>query len=462
MSISKYIPEELFRIFAETRVLRESSACVIVGGAIRDALRGIQSTDFDVEVYGVREEDLQEGLSGWGKVCSVGKCFGVIKLKTAEGRVYDFSLPRRDSKVAQGHKGFKVQCDPELTFYEAASRRDFTINAILYDLREDKLIDLFNGERDLRNGVLRHVGSAFVEDPLRVLRGMQFVSRLNLRTAPETIDLCRRIISTYSELSKERIYGEWEKWAVKSEKPSLGIKFLEDTGWLKHYPDLLILREKVFESSYGGCTDWLAIILDVCDRLVLMEEWKWFSSDTRIVLLFSALCLSMDEKESFNEEELFQMRRDENRQNRESPTVKFLFSVGIAKWLQKRIFSIKRGWSFLRILKNISPSDIRKLAYLVYPESIQNLICLCKAFEEENEFNKISRIEFLAKSMGIETSAPVPLLKGELILEVSGLPSGPHIGKIQSAAFIAQLDGEFMDISSAKVWLKKYLKTYET
>ena len=88
MSISKYIPEELFRIFAETRVLRESRACVIVGGAIRDALRGIQSTDFDVEVYGVREEDLQEGLSGWGKVCSVGKCFGVIKLKTAAGRVY--------------------------------------------------------------------------------------------------------------------------------------------------------------------------------------------------------------------------------------------------------------------------------------------------------------------------------------------------------------------------------------
>ena len=81
MSISKYIPEELFRIFAETRVLRESRACVIVGGAIRDALRGIQSTDFDVEVYGVREEDLQEGLSGWGKVSEVFFGGGCVRRK---------------------------------------------------------------------------------------------------------------------------------------------------------------------------------------------------------------------------------------------------------------------------------------------------------------------------------------------------------------------------------------------
>src|SRR5205085_10557078 len=103
---------------------------------------------------------------------------------------YDFTLARRDSKTAPGHKGFVVEFDPGLSIEEATARRDFTVNSLLYDPREERVIDLHRGEQDLRHRILRHTSAAFVEDPLRVLRGFQFAARFELKAAPETVALC--------------------------------------------------------------------------------------------------------------------------------------------------------------------------------------------------------------------------------------------------------------------------------
>ena len=86
--------------------------------------------DFDVEVFGVDYEWLLDALSKWGRTDLVGRSFGVVKLTTGSGHSYDFSLPRRDSKVAPGHKGFAVEIDPAIDPREAAARRDFTIAAM--------------------------------------------------------------------------------------------------------------------------------------------------------------------------------------------------------------------------------------------------------------------------------------------------------------------------------------------
>ena len=196
------LPEELQRLLREVPSLARA---YLVGGCVRDSLLGIAHKDFDLEVYGVDYETLARELSVYGRVDLVGKSFGGIKFSSARGDQWDFSLPRRDSKVASGHQGFQIEFDPDISPKEAASRRDFTINALAFDPRTGDYLDFFGGRADLRNRVLRHTSPAFVEDPLRVLRGMQFAARFDLTPALETVELCRSISRTFSELAVERV-----------------------------------------------------------------------------------------------------------------------------------------------------------------------------------------------------------------------------------------------------------------
>ncbi|MFN5560863.1 MAG: polynucleotide adenylyltransferase, partial [Opitutaceae bacterium] len=182
----------------------------LVGGCVRDWLMGIASKDFDVEVGGVDFPTLHQALAPLGATDVVGRSFGVIKVRTRDGREYDFSLPRRESKTGAGHRGFAVAPDPSLSDADAAARRDFTLNAIAWDPFTESLIDPLNGVADLKARVLRHASPAFVEDPLRVLRGMQFAARFDLTLAPETAALCRSIVDTYAELPVERVWHEWD------------------------------------------------------------------------------------------------------------------------------------------------------------------------------------------------------------------------------------------------------------
>ena len=171
----------------------------------------------------VRGDTLVATLSGLGKVDLVGKSFGVAKF-TKGGYEVDFSLPRSELKTASGHRGFDVVPDPDLDPEKAALRRDFTINAISYDWKGQKIFDPLGGVEDLDHRRLKHSSAAFTEDPLRVLRGFQFCARFELEPSPETVELCRSIQTSYSELPVERVWMEWEKWATRSRKPGLGIK----------------------------------------------------------------------------------------------------------------------------------------------------------------------------------------------------------------------------------------------
>ena len=171
----------------------------LVGGCVRDSLLGIPPGDWDVEVSGTDFDRLQAVLARFGGTDVVGRSFGTIKLRR-DGRVYDFSLPRRESKTGSGHRGFKVTPEPSLSDSEAAARRDFTINSISWDPFNKELIDPHDGHADLRRRLLRHTSAAFSEDPLRVLRGMQFAARFDLRIAPETAAICRSLSDQFSQL----------------------------------------------------------------------------------------------------------------------------------------------------------------------------------------------------------------------------------------------------------------------
>ncbi|HUR96815.1 MAG TPA: hypothetical protein VMZ26_01985, partial [Pyrinomonadaceae bacterium] len=184
---------------------------MLVGGCVRDELLGIDSIDWDLEVYGVQPEKLRQILQSFGEVNAVGEAFTVYKV----GNDLDVSVPRRDRKSGRGHKGFTIEGDPDMSFEEASSRRDFTVNAILKDPLTGEVIDPFNGREDIEARVLRHVSpETFAEDSLRVLRAAQFAARLEFDIAAETVDICRTIDVT--DLPKERVWGELEKLLLKA------------------------------------------------------------------------------------------------------------------------------------------------------------------------------------------------------------------------------------------------------
>src|SRR6185369_13390853 len=173
-----------------TAVRDAGGRALIVGGWVRDKLLGLpESSNVDLEVFGVPGDRLRALLETFGRVEAVGESFQVYKI----GDI-DVSLPRRDSKAGRGHRGFVVTGDPDMSIAEAARRRDFTVNAISWDPLTGEYFDPFDGRADLERRLLRVVDpQTFGDDSLRVLRGEQFAARFALALEPATAALCREI-----------------------------------------------------------------------------------------------------------------------------------------------------------------------------------------------------------------------------------------------------------------------------
>lgn len=259
-----------------------------VGGSVRDQFLGHTPKDIDTEVYGIAQEQLMAVLRQFGRVDATGVKFEVIKL-WVDGKDYDFSMPRRDSKNGRGYKGFMVEADPTMTVAEAAWRRDYTINAISI-APDGTVVDPYNGVEDLKAGILRHTSAAFAEDPLRVLRGMQFCARMELTVTRETAAMCFSIRDEYNEIVKERVWGEWYKWATKGITPSMGIKFLVSTGWVYLYPelsDLIGVKQDPIWHKEGSA---FVHTEHTCDAAAAIARREGLNEEDTAILVFGALC----------------------------------------------------------------------------------------------------------------------------------------------------------------------------
>ncbi|MGA3203726.1 MAG: polynucleotide adenylyltransferase, partial [Bryobacteraceae bacterium] len=281
------LPPELDRIVRDLDAL--GLRALVAGGAVRDYLLGLAPKDFDVEVYGASFDVLAELLAPYGRIDLVGQSFGVVKLTVAGGHTYDFSLPRRDSKVGRAHRYFLATFDPEITPREAASRRDFTINAMAYDPVANKLLDFFGGRDDLENRVLRATSEAFREDPLRVLRGMQFACRFNLTIDPATAAECRAIVDEYSTIAQERVAEEFMKWAIKSAHPGRLAGYLVTTGWIVHFPEINNLLSVPQDPEWHPEGEVGIHTMLVVDAAAEIAERDLLKDDERAVLMFAAL-----------------------------------------------------------------------------------------------------------------------------------------------------------------------------
>jgi tRNA nucleotidyltransferase (CCA-adding enzyme) len=235
VSLPEDLPAPIPALAAE--VAGRGGRAYLVGGFVRDLLLGSPSKDLDVEVFGLSVEELEEILAPHGEVIRIGKAFGVLRVK---GLDVDFSVPRRDSKVGSGHRGFLAHPDPDMSPADAVRRRDLTINALLLDPLNGAVTDPAGGVQDLEARRLRAVDPVtFPEDPLRPLRVAQLAARLEFSPDEELLDLSRRI--DLDELPPERVWDEWEKLLLRGRRPSLGLAYLLAADLLGGYPALLAL-----------------------------------------------------------------------------------------------------------------------------------------------------------------------------------------------------------------------------
>lgn len=456
--MNEILPTTLREILLGLPQLRQA---LLVGGCVRDWRLGLPVKDFDVEVYGVGVEELCAGLARVGRVDQVGRSFGVVKLTVARGETYDFSLPRRDSKIAPGHKGFVVEVDTNLPPEKAVLRRDFTINALMFDPRRGRVLDFCGGEEDLRARVLRHTGAAFVEDPLRVLRGMQFCARFQLTPAPETVALCRSIHNSFAELAVERVRDEWFKWASLSIRPSLGLDFLEATGWIEHFPEIAGLRGVPQDPDWHPEGDVFVHTRHCCDAMAKLEDWRKAVEPDRQILMLSILAHDFGKPSTTRREVVRGVERiiSPGHEAAGVPLAEsFLQRLGAPLEFQKRVPPLVR--EHLAHMQALSAKGIRRLARRLAPETIESLALVMRADAMGRPPKppvpppQVQELLEAARSLSVADQEPKPILLGRHLI-ARGLKPGKAMGTVLTAAFEAQLEGAFADLPGALEWLDR-------
>lgn len=443
---------------AIARAVRDAGGrAVIVGGWVRDRLRHRDAKDLDVEVFGLAPDRLKALLEDFGRINTVGESFTVYKL----GEL-DISLPRRESKTGRGHKGFTVEGDPDLTFKEAARRRDFTINAMSWDPLTDELIDPWNGADDLRQGVLRAVDPrTFGEDSLRVLRALQFLARFNLTIDPATADLCRSL--PLDDLPAERIWGELEKLLLQAPQPSVGLALALDLGVVDRvWPELRALVGCEQEHEWHPEGDVWVHTLMVTDQA--RTRLDGLDHPRSVVMMLSALCHDMG-KPATTKFEDGRIRSKGHEEAGVAPATSFLDRLNIHTIggydVRRTVLGIVahhlKPTMFFKSPTPVSDGAFRRLAQKVDPE-------LLARFAKADCHGRLGTFEctamdwFLerARALGVEHQPPAPLLLGRHVL-ACGVAPGPAVGALLKAVYEKQLDGEIRSLEEAQALLERLL-----
>lgn len=450
----KLAPQEETLKIAEA-VRNAGGRALLVGGWVRDALLGIRSKDIDIEVYGLSSDELEALLNKYFRADRVGKAFAVYKLK---GLPIDVSLPRRESKTGTGHKGFTVEGDPEMSFEEAASRRDFTLNAVMWDPLSNEIIDPYNGRKDIEKRQLRHVSDKFSEDPLRVLRGMQFVARFKLKPAAETIALCQNIEP--EGLPKERLFEEWKKLLLRGIDISAGLNFLKDTGWVKYFPELEALIDCKQDAQWHPEGDvWVhtSHCLDAFARNRIDEEWE------DLIVGLAVLCHDFGKPLTTIVDEEGRIRSPKHETVGLRPAESFLKRLTDEKAIIEEVLPLVETHMRPNALYKTDAGDaaIRRLARLV--KRIDRLLRVVDAdmggrppLPADSEAGEW--LKKRAEDLAVKDAAPEPIILGRHLIE-QGLKPGTHFGEILREAYEAQLDGAFQDIDGGLAWLNTKPKT---
>ena len=377
----------------------------LVGGSVRDSfLSSAEAKDVDIEVFGVETiEELEKQLRKSGyNIDAVGKSFGVLKTQLKNGEDIDISMPRRDNKIDGGHLGFDVQVDPTLSLADAAGRRDFTINALYYSPTEKKIVDPYEGVLDYRAGVLKHINEHFGEDPLRVLRGVQFAARFKMNLHETTAELCRDLKKEFDTISPERFQTEFEKMFTKGDI-QWGLRALKDTGWDEKF-GLQAINPR-----------WGSEVQKTIDRAKSLNEDSALYGASKLLKAI-------------------------NPSNSEHAARAFLAGD-------------KRQKKALHLMYPQKPADMSEKSLNAWTRQIWRK----KQVTAKDYFimNGDEKLRKETEKLGIFTKPNPDLVTGEMVLKLSDKKPGPWVGEILKKANQAQDDAIFTTTQDAEEWLQK-------
>ena len=457
------------RVLEISRAVRAAGGrAYLVGGLVRDRLMGIDddARDVDLEVYGLEGAALRALLERFGRVNAVGEAFTVYKI----GDI-DVSIPRRDSKTGKGHRGFTVTGDPTMTEEEACRRRDFTINAMLCDPLSGEVVDPHGGLEDLRAKRLRAVDpSTFVEDSLRVLRGMQFAARFEFDLEPATVALCRGI--PLDDLPGERIWGEFEKLLLRARRPSIGLRAGLEMGVMdKLFPEFKALVGCPQEPAWHPEGDvWVHTLQAVDLAAGYIAD---LPVPKKVVVMLGTLCHDLGKPPTTSVID-GRIRSLDHEAQGLPPTTRVLDRLNVHTMdgydVRKQILAIvdnhlKPGL-LSRERDKVGDSAFRRLALkceldLLY--RVAKADSLGRRAPGAKEPDSDAQEWFLerARSLSVEREGPKPLLLGRHLLEM-GLAPGPRVGEITKAVYERQLDGAVRTLEDALAEARRLLGSERT
>lgn len=463
----------------------------LVGGFVRDEMLGIASKDADIEVFGMTSEALEKNLQTLfdGNVAAVGRSFGVFKILLGNGLDVDVAIPRRESKSGKGHKDFVVEGDPNMSLEEAARRRDFTINAMYRDLSTGQLIDPCGGADDLKNKILRAVDAkTFVEDPLRVYRGVQFAARFGLTVEAETLELMRKMVheGELDHLPPERVTVEIRKLLLQADRPSVGFALMRELGIIeKYYPELLILAETPQEPDWhpeGNVWVHTMMVLDQATKIAKrkmqnMNPFEQFTEEERLQIGLGALCHDLGKPSTTAVGEKHGIPRIRSLGHEEAgvgPAKELL-----AKWtfgqsaLEAAVVStrehLKPGMLLMQVEKRQTNAEqyvnsVRKLLKRIHPVSWRILLAIAEADYRGRALPDVETglypageyMTRIIREHKLDEAPTKPLIAGSDLLPL-GVEPGPAMGVIIKQIEKARDAGEIKTRDEALVLAKKLI-----
>ncbi len=422
---------------------------LFVGGWVRDRLMGRDSKDVDVEVFGLPAARLKALLESLGRVETVGESFQVFKA----GDV-DVSLPRRESKSGRGHKGFEVTGDPSMTIEDAARRRDFRINAILWDPLTGEYLDPFDGRGDIANRVLRVVDPAtFVDDSLRALRAIQFAARFEFALDAEARRLCRDM--ALDDLPAERVWGEIEKLLL-APRPSIGFALALELGIVgRLFPELQALDGCPQEPAWHPEGDVWVHTLQVVDQA--RRRIDDLPRPQQLAMMLGALCHDLG-KPATTKFLDGRIRSHDHEEQGVAPALALLDRLNVHSIDGYDVRSQVAGLTaqhlkpgaWYKVRDEVGDGAFRRLAAKVDLELLARLATSDCLGREPGRFDCTAMDWFLdrARQLGVEHKPPGPILLGRHLLEL-GLPPGPRVGQILKAVYEQQMDGAVTTLEQA-------------
>jgi tRNA nucleotidyltransferase (CCA-adding enzyme) len=431
---------------------------MLVGGYVRDALMnpGAASKDIDIEVYGLPDLGvLASALAEAGKVTEAGKAFGVLKVRAGDAEM-DISLPRREFKTGAGHRGFDVIPDGSLGFAEASGRRDFTVNALMADPQTGRVIDSHGGIADLEAGILRHTTAAFAEDPLRVLRAVQFAARFGFTLAPGTAVLCRSLADAYSELPVERVWCEMEKTGTRGVHITAALRVLAETGWERHFPQIAALHGVPQDPGWHPEGDVHVHSGLAADQAARLADEAGLTGTDRFVIVMAALAHDFG-KVTHTQMDGFGSGRIMSHGHADAgvgPAQAFLRSIGCPEAVTARILPLVR--EHMCCTGRPTKPAVRRLARRLVPATLAGMALVCHADQagrgNPDAPNPAAAWLEMGRGLSVQERPARGLLTGDHLI-AAGMVPGPAFRPLLADALAAQDAGEFEDEAGALAWL---------